>query len=178
MTEAELAARLEDAKWHLQRYDGLHAVTASRAGAVLSANALVLAGVAVVVGLAPRSSPSDSSLPAGVGALAVIALLFAGLSVVGSARALIALRAWRRRFGRQLLPRPFFQHNETLELLPTHDEFVAAFKQLPIEDELDAALTALWVRTKTRNDSLRVSIISLFAAMAFMGVAVLIVAFV
>lgn len=168
MNSEEATRSLESARWHLARYDGLQATMASRAAAVLSANALVLAGVAVLVASSPgASNDQDKSMLLTLPALASLA--FVGISVVESARGLLALRPWRARFGESVPMKPFYLHNETLALLPTYAQFLDTFSHLSPEEELEGAIAALWVRTrnmKTRTDSVRRSMFSLFGAMS------------
>jgi hypothetical protein len=105
----DASMRLERVKWHLVRYDNLHATAASKASTVLSANALVPACASVLIGqvFGGQTGPMTwQKLMIAVGG--VTSLIFVALSVVTSAQGLLALRPWRRRFRQNVPIEPFF----------------------------------------------------------------------
>jgi len=165
-----LGPRLDSARWHLSRYDELQANLASRAATLLSADALILGAAAILVGQYFGGSFDKTSVTTTlVAAGAASTLLVVAVSISATARVLLALRPWRKKRIGQGVPRTvFYLHNDTLAVLGDYDAFSSRFKTLSVDDELEGALAALWIRTKnyqTRVRSLRVGLYFLFVSM-------------
>jgi hypothetical protein len=112
---------------------------ATRAGAVLSTNALVVAGIALAFGFRDRQ-------PDAVGlALALGDLGAATFSVVNASLALTTLRTWERQFRDDDAPVAFpYSYAQLEDSRGTFEEFKQRTLSLPPEQQLNNALAELW----------------------------------
>jgi hypothetical protein len=133
--------QLDLVNWHILRGDGLRTGLAGRAGTLLSTDALIVAGVALAVGLrSPR---------AGYGVLATLACV--GVSVVNASLVLVTVRRWRDQFPRTGAPEPFLYSYTGIEEDGNFQEFKARLLATSRERLLEHALTELW-RSGTLHD--------------------------
>lgn len=123
--------------WHLLRGDSLRAGLAARAGTLLSTNALIIAGVALALGLNNRHSFSP------VLAVALATFVCVAFSVINASLVLMTVRPWHRLFRDTETPRPFL-YSYTGMTGGSFEEFKARlFAQSP-ERLLEYALVELW----------------------------------
>jgi hypothetical protein len=131
---------LDAVHWHLAREDGQRAAVSTRAGAVLSANALVVAGTALALSLKGTRSLSPGVFVAALGTL----VLVAG-SVTYATQALVMLRRTERRFSE---PRSdasmLYNLSGISRRWPAFEEFRAMMMDQSPERQLRAALDELW----------------------------------
>jgi hypothetical protein len=141
------AARLiETARWHILRYDSLRASLASRASFVLSADAVLIAGISFLFSwTAKRGIYGGIISLALVGVGMLLALTFALLSVRRASRALLSNKSWRTLFSSDAPPSLFYQHSDTIKAIPTYAEFSTAFKGQATGSELESAIVNLWL---------------------------------
>jgi hypothetical protein len=134
-------------QWHLQRVDGLRGSTVARAGVVLSAAALLLAGNAVA--FAQLGDPRLAGHPVVLITLALSLLMSTTLVVVSMAQAaasLITLRESRDLYARDGLPLGLlFNGGETLRRCPNYASFVEQVEAQSTEDILQSGRSALWI---------------------------------
>jgi hypothetical protein len=136
---APAAELLEKVHWHIVRGDHLRAGVASRAGAVLSTNALVIAGIALALSL--RSQKPNV-------ALVVIAVAVLGcvvFSVSNAALALVTIRSWQGQFGGEGMHRSFlYSYAEIDEETNTFEGFKRRVTTTSSDELLEFALVELW----------------------------------
>ncbi|MTE17459.1 hypothetical protein [Nocardia aurantiaca] len=131
---------LEAVHWHLTREDTQRAAVSTRAGAVLSANALVVAGTALAFSL-----KGTRPLSLWVFGPAFCALVLVGGSVVCATQALVMLRSSERRFSQpRTAASTLYSLSRISREWPTFDEFRAAVVDQSIEQQLRGALDELW----------------------------------
>jgi hypothetical protein len=135
---SKVEQQLDLVNWHILRGDGLRAGLASRAGTLLSTNALIVAGVALAVGLkSPRTGYS-------LLATSVATLVCVGVSVVNASLVLVTVRRWRRQFADTGAPKPFLYSYTGIEEHGNFEEFKARLLATSRERLLEHALTELW----------------------------------
>lgn len=137
-TRTRVEQRIELVHWHILRGDGLRAALASRAGTLLSTDALIVAGVALALGL---RSPH-----AGYGVLAasVVTLACVGVSVVNASLVLVTVRRWKTQFPGTGAPAPFLYSYTGIEEHGNYEEFKAGLFATSRQQFLEHALTELW----------------------------------
>jgi hypothetical protein len=141
---------IETARWHTLRYDGLRVSLASRGSFVVSADAVLIAGISFLFSwTAGRGvyGGAISLVPVGVGML--LALIFALLSVRGASRALLSNKSWRRLFNVESPLSLFNQHSDTIKAASTYAEFSTAFREQTIDSEVESAVVNLWLVLQT-----------------------------
>lgn len=165
--KTEVQDKLDLVHWHMLRGDGMRASLVNRAGSVLSTNALIVAGVALAVGLR-NQRPGLSVL---IAAFATLACVTA--SVVNASMVMVSLRPWRKDFKAASTPQPFLYSYVWAE-----DNF-AEFKDNVLsrspERLLEHALVELWRNGNLygyRYRKLRISLRWLLAALAFLLIAI------
>ncbi|TYK44059.1 hypothetical protein [Actinomadura decatromicini] len=165
---SETAARsadttLEALHWHIVRCDHLRAGVASRAGAVLSTNALVIAGTTLVLSL--RDQKPDALLVA----IALASLGCVAFSVGGAALALISLRSWRPQSRDQGTATSFlYCYVEADEVTNTFETFKHRALTASSDELLEFALVELWRCCRLyryRYKRLRIAVCLLLAAL-------------
>ncbi|MEV0194778.1 hypothetical protein AB0I39_40460 [Kitasatospora purpeofusca] len=128
--------RLRLAQWHLVRADGLRPGLVNRAGALLSADALVVTGVVFA------SGATSSEVSPVLGALGLVALVVsacsAALVLTGSGR----LPALSRPSG-SVVPIAF-SYGDTVEAFASAEQFRAGLGAQTVEEAADAAAVELW----------------------------------
>jgi hypothetical protein len=169
--------KLEQAKWHLLRFDMLRATLANRAAVLLSSNAVVLTGTLLIV-LRPEADLYGGTVMLGaIVVVGIIAVILSGVSVAYSAAALANVRPWR-----SVTPGPvplgtFFDASDTTARFSYQSEFRDAFIRLTRQDTLDHALATLWgivTGYQRRYTYIRLAIRLLFGSIAFFLLAVLV----
>jgi hypothetical protein len=141
--------RLSALRWHIDRYDRLRASTASRAGVVLSASAILSAGNAVVLAQVLGGEPERFSrwvvLVFAVGVLAGVALVVRAL--LQAARVLVTPRPSGEMFSDdgQLPPALLFNGTYTAKAGSTYEEFRSAVAAQSEADRIEAAQVELYV---------------------------------
>ena len=135
MTERELVELL---RWHILRADSQRGGMWTRAAAVLSADALVIAGAAVLVSAANKAA-WWSLLTAALPLVAAMISVYEASNVIGG------VRDWGRTFAEKDSPTPmFYSLPETVKSLITYDQFRSALTGRSIEGELEDAASELW----------------------------------
>jgi len=160
-------------RWHLNREDQIRASVWSRAGAVLSTNALVVAGTALAFTVVGGKHPSVAVL-----CTASAALLAVAGSVVLASVALVTLRNW------PILPidndasilhaYPYVHENWS-----TFEKFRESVMDLSPEQQLRGALVELWKTTSLHRyqyHKLRLAMRCLLGAIGFLQVTVILAA--
>jgi hypothetical protein len=99
--KTKVGDELDLVHWHMLRGDGLRASLVNRARSVLSTNALIVAGVALALGL--RNQRSDL----GVLIRSIATMVCIAASVVNASMVLITIRPWRQHFQETNTPPPF-----------------------------------------------------------------------
>jgi hypothetical protein len=133
----QIGQQLELAHWHLLRSDQLRASVAARAGSLMSANTLVVGGIAIILTL--RGKPG---LLAMIGSL--LALLCVAVSTVAASMALITLRRWHVHFTERSWRKSFIYNSVNPQGVNTVDDFKERFHRESDRDRLDDALNELW----------------------------------
>lgn len=109
-----------------------------RAGTLLSTDALIVAGVALAVGLrSPRVGWA-------VLATSVATLACAGVSVINASLALVTVRRWKHKFADTGAPEPFLHSYTGIEEHGDFYEFRARLLATSRERLLEHALAELW----------------------------------
>jgi hypothetical protein len=137
--------RLSSARWHIDRYDKLRTLTASRAAVLLSANALILAVIALLAPLFLQESMiggRPAAVALSIAALIVVALVSASVSF--ALAAMLNVRPSRKLFAADVPPSLVYSHGDTLRTFQTFAEFEEFFDNTFIDDELRHATSALW----------------------------------
>ncbi|WP_435205650.1 hypothetical protein [Micromonospora sp. bgisy143] len=143
---------IDTARWHILRYDGLRSSIANRASFVISANAVVIGGVAL---LFPAAIGQDifggraTLLAVGCASLAV--LILAALSIVAATNALLASKRWRELYGSEPPPGMFYQHSDTFRVVSTFRDFETEFAAQTADSERLSATVTLWIVMQTQN---------------------------
>lgn len=128
------------------RYDSLRATVATRASFILSADAVLIAGVALLVpqGIQRNIAGGRASLGL-IGLGSIITLVLAGLSIRSAFEAQFGNRPWRRIFGDEAPSGFIYQHTDTLRETPSYGEFASLFATQTPQQELESAVSSLWV---------------------------------
>ncbi|HEX3964942.1 MAG TPA: hypothetical protein VHZ03_51250 [Trebonia sp.] len=136
--------------WHILRGDSLRGTIASRAGTLLSTNALVVAGIALAVGLG-NHRPSVIVI---VATAATFACVFG--SVTSAVLATVSLFHWDRQFPDQAgsagTVYSFVEHGSGAE---TFEDFKHRRATESPEQVLDEALRELWQISQLHRDRYR-----------------------
>ncbi|MEW1587918.1 hypothetical protein AB0283_21060 [Micromonospora vinacea] len=151
-SDAENQRLIETARWHITRYDGLRSSIANRASFVISANAVLIGGVALLFPNAINQEVYGGRVTVvamGVAALGV--LILAATSIVAATNALLAAKRWRDIYGSEPPPGMFYLHSDTLAVTPTFRDFDTAFAAQTVSDERMSATVNLWVVMQTLN---------------------------
>ena len=142
---SKVEQQLDLVNWHILRGDGLRTGLAGRAGTLLSTDALIVAGVALAVGLrSPRAGYA-------VLATSVATLACVGVSVLNASLVLVTVRRWRDQFPGTGAPEPFLYSYTGIEEGGSFEEFKARLLATSREGLLEHALTELW-RSGTLHD--------------------------
>lgn len=128
--------KLDLVHWHMLRGDGLRSSLASRAGSLLSTDALIVAGVALALGLGNRH-PGLAVLFTSLATLLCVAA-----SVIDASMVLITLRRWHRQFRDNDVPSPFLYSYTAMQ--GSFAEFKMRVLSTSTEQLLEHALVELW----------------------------------
>lgn len=148
--DQQLLERIEAARWHISRYDSLRGSVASRASFVITANAALIAGVAL---LAPQTIKEQvfggrpSLVLIAIGAAVTLAL--ATSSIASAAGAFVALKTWRKLYGDEPPRSLYYQHTDTIREFPQYTPFRENFELATRSQELTWATVNLWVILQT-----------------------------
>ncbi|MEV7099669.1 hypothetical protein AB0M80_43280 [Amycolatopsis sp. NPDC051045] len=162
---SNVGEQLDRAQWHLLRSDSLRAGVASRAGLVLSTNALVIAGIALAFSV--RSNKPGII----VTVLAIPALISVAVSAMNASLAIVTVRRWPRQFPmheRQVGPPYSFAELDAAT--SSFDGFRHRMIDQPTGQLLDDALAELWrcgVLHSYRYAKLRTALRWLLTALCF-----------
>ena len=129
--------------WHMLRGDGLRAGLAGRAGSLLSTDALIVAGVALALGLGSRRPGYDVLVPS------LLTLLCVAFSVINAAVVLVTVRRWHRQFKDPDVPHPFLY--SYTGMTGSFTDFKARLLTEPPEQLLEHALVELWRCSRLHN---------------------------
>jgi hypothetical protein len=170
--------KIELVRWHIDRYDRLRGSTTNRAAVVLSASAILSAGVAVVLSQLLSNSAELKGWPltvfsAGTAATALLLVL----SLVLAMDALISLRRSSQMFPDPARPPGaglIFDAADTVEGLKSLADLSNAVKTEVYGQTLDRALAELWIlirQHRHRYGRLRGAVRALrYAAILFLAV--------
>lgn len=128
--------QLDLVHWHMLRGDGLRAGLASRAGSLLSTDALIVAGVALALGLGNQRPGYD------VLAASLVTLLCVAVSVFNASMVLITVRRWHQQFNDLDVPSPFLY--SYVGMHGSFEEFKVKVLSESPEGFLEYALVELW----------------------------------
>lgn len=144
-TETEF---LELAKWHIARCDGLRQALSSRAAVILSADALIAGGIAILLSRTneiPSSKGTGPYLTAAAQAILLISVVTTFMSVLYALRSLNNKYAWRLSSTFRRSPdSPAFNHGDTLRVYDSLDEFLQAQLSATFSEILQHAYIELW----------------------------------
>ena len=135
MTEREI---VEVLRWHILRADSQRGGFWTRAATVLSADALVIAGAAVLVSVASKAA-WWSLITAALPLAAAMVSVYEASNVIGG------VQDWGRTFPEKGSPAPmFYSLPETVKILGTYGQFRSAIADRSIESEAEDAASELW----------------------------------
>lgn len=170
--------KVELVKWHIDRYDRLRASTTNRAAVVLSAGAILAAGVAVVLSQLLSNSAELKGWPltafsAGTAATALLLVL----SLILAMDALISLRRSSQMFPDPTRPAGLiFDGADTIDSLESFADFSKIVRTEVYEQTLERGLAELWIlirQHRHRYGRLRGAVRALrYAAILFLAVLV------
>lgn len=168
--------KIELVKWHIDRYDRRRASTTNRAAVVLSAGAILSAGVAVVLSQLLSSSAELKGWPltvfsAGTAATALLLVL----SLILAMDALISLRRSSQMFPDRTRPAGLiFDGADTVAGHRSFADFSNTVKTEVHEETLERGLAELWIlilQHRHRYSRLRGAVRALrYAAVLFLAV--------
>lgn len=139
--------QLSRVPWHILREDSLRASVAARAGTLLSTNALVVAGIALALGLGSRR-PSAVVI---AGTIATFACVFG--SVTSAALATVSVFQWDRQYpGQAGSPGTVYSPIEHGNGAATFEEFMRQRAAEFPERVLNEALRELWNCTQLHRN--------------------------
>jgi hypothetical protein len=142
--------QLSRVHWHILREDSLRASVAARAGTLLSTNALVVAGIALAVGLSGRRAGALVI----TGTVATFACVFG--SVTSAVLATVSLFPWDRRYPDQANMRgTVYCPIEHGSGAATFEDFMQQRATESPERVLNEALRELWQCTQLHCDRYR-----------------------
>ncbi|MFB6398217.1 hypothetical protein [Polymorphospora lycopeni] len=152
LTASDLRRMIETARWHILRYDALRASIANRASLLISGNALLIGGVAI---LFPNTVGQDVA----GGRLTLVALAIGAFWVLGcsvfsviyATKALLAGKSWRELYGQEPPVSLFYQHSDTMRVAPDFASFDTAFVEQTLGRERESATVNLWVVLQAHN---------------------------
>jgi len=148
----ELRERIATARWHTVRYDSLRASLTTRASFIVSVNAVVVAGVALLLAQSPAKDIAGGRIAFAAASLgAASSLFFSALSIQRAMGALIGRRKWRALYGEVPSTSDFYQHSDTLRKFETYASFRTAFQSESLQRQLDSAVLNLWVVMRTHS---------------------------
>ena len=142
--------QLSRVHWHILRGDSLRGSVASRAGTVLSTNALVVAGIALALGL--------SSHRPGIIVIVATVVTFACVfgSVASAILAMVSILHWDRQFPDQAgSAGTIYSFAEHGSGAATFEEFKQQRAAESAEQILDQALRELWQISQLHRDRYR-----------------------
>ena len=143
-------AQLSRIHWHILREDSLRASVAARAGTLLSTNALVVAGIALAVGL--RGQRPGAVVIAGT--VTTFACVFG--SVISAALATVSVFHWDRHYPDQAgSPGTIYGPIEHGNGAATFEDFIRQRDTESPEHVLNEALRELWQCTQLHRDRYR-----------------------
>ncbi|GLY88419.1 hypothetical protein [Actinoallomurus iriomotensis] len=135
-SDTDLEKHLDSIHWFMERGDKQRASLAARAGTLVSANTLIVAGVAA---FSTYHKPSVETI---VGLL--IVLLFILVSTFSAIRVLLNVREFAR-FNEEGLPSTLTYNSKfTLDRAKSYQEFRELFMTQTLEERVDSALVELW----------------------------------
>ena len=131
-------ALVEVMRWHILRADGQRSGLWTRAAAILSANALVVAGTAVMT-----SAGSNAAWWSLI--TAILPLVASLLSIYEASNVLGGMQDWSHTFVKQDSPKPIlYSLPETVNALDTYDNFRSVVMSRSIDEEMGDAMSELW----------------------------------
>jgi Family of unknown function (DUF5706) len=165
--KAKIQDDLDLVHWHMLRGDGLRASLVNRAGSVLNTNALIVAGVALAIGLRSQHPGLAVVIPA------LAALVCVAASVVNASMVMVTLRPWRQHFKATNTPPAFLYSYAGMH--GDFAEFKANMLSQSPEQLLEYALVELWRTGNLHNyryRKLRIALRWLLTALAFFFIAI------
>ena len=152
MADNEIGKRevelLDLAKWHISRSDALRNSVATRASVILSANALIVAGTALISNqFLVHISSVAPALAVTFAFLAIASLILVAGSVAFAISTLVTKKSWRSSIDSG--PSLGFSGLSTVKYAANVDDFESMFCNADHDQILRAALVELWVGVST-----------------------------
>lgn len=173
---AEGETQIEALRWHILRYDSLRVSVATRASFLLSANAVLIAGVALLVPQGIQRSVAGGRLSLGLlGGWSVVTLILSGISIHNSMGAQLHRRSSRETLESEPPLAFLYHHSDALQQASTYREFAGKFASQGQQEELKCALAALWIGLNAysrRYRCMRRSAVNLYLAMTSFAISV------
>jgi hypothetical protein len=154
---------LEYLRWHIDRYDRIRSSTSARASILLSANSVLLAGVAILANLFTRAAIIDSPFY-----MTIIFLILTGItlililtSVLNCISAIAARKTVRAMHADEIPSRFLFNRGDTIRSVDGYSSFVAKVTSHATESAIGNAAAELWtdiVQHSRRHRYLRVGV--------------------
>ena len=156
--------QFDTACWMIERYDNLRSLVSNRASIIVSADALLLAGITFLLDqLISLGSTKGEVERAMLFVMVALVILFLSLSLFNAVSAIAFVWTTGRR-ATKFTNEPvilFFNTRETLKTLPTAESFAERFKSTTKEQMTDYALAELLLVSRVhqaRYGSLRWSL--------------------
>lgn len=170
--------------WLIERIDAIRMATENRAAIVLSAGAILMAGIAFLFDkalISPTMTTMSSCARITLVSCLILALLFLLISVVYATVAIVNIFTTSRRMLKNRIPsRVFFHSFDTQYVYPDFESFKTGYLSINEQDFFEAALAHLWSSYALyvkRYLALRMSIRCLLLSVAFLGISALVVIF-
>jgi len=145
--------RFELLLWYIDRFDSLRASVSNNASIVVSANALMIAAVTFVLGIAvDQTFPLNTTLRDWVILCCAVTFALLMASIYFSVNAIANVFKTSRRLIKPDVPiRFFFNQRETLEKWDSFDTFSKNYKEMDREKFLELGIAEFWAISVTQN---------------------------
>ncbi|MFD5916045.1 hypothetical protein ACFVYP_28950 [Kitasatospora sp. NPDC058201] len=166
-------------RWHIDRYDRLRSSTSSRAAAILSANAIIIAGSVLLANYHFQSNgtPRRILVEVAFAGLAFVTLILVLRSLWSCIDAIAARKTVRMVNSEEIDSRFLFNWGDTLGEIDGHSSFTVRVLKLTMEDVLKNAASELWtdiLQHSRRHRHLRNAVtVFKYGVISFLGLTVL-----
>lgn len=162
-SNVEPATLLELIRWHIDRYDRIRASTSTRASILLSANSILLAGVALLANFYTREAGKESPLYVTIIFLGMttVTLVLILTSVLNCISAIAARKTVRALHPDEIPSRFLFNWGDTLRSVDGYSDFVNKITTQSTVAMIGFATAELWtdiVQHRRRHHYLRVGV--------------------
>jgi hypothetical protein len=147
---SHILSKIELVQWNISRYDAIRNSTASRASLLVSADALLLTGSALLLNFYAQGAGGDWLRDASnvafllVFTATLVALISSIWFCVGAIAAYKTSKTSRNEFTESIPSRFLFNWGDTLRAGRKYEEFYSHLIRLSDDDILQAASTELW----------------------------------